>query len=71
MISATSTHDVDMIRFLQPECPVYEFDDQRICQTAKQFAEHHLSSHEIISFGKEILSFVSSDLGSGTAGGGT
>ena len=34
VISATSTHDVDMIRFLAPECPVYEFDAQRIRHTA-------------------------------------
>ena len=67
VVSATSTHDVDMIRFLQPECPVYEFDAQRIHQTASQFAERHLPSHEELSFGKEILSFVSFDLGWATA----
>jgi len=60
VISATSTHDVDMIRFLAPECPVNDFDAERILITASQFAEHHISSHETILFGKEILLFVSS-----------
>ncbi|CBY38107.1 unnamed protein product, partial [Oikopleura dioica] len=60
VISATSPHDADMIRFLEPECPVYSFDASRILHTANKFAEDQLSSDQISLFGEEILSFVSS-----------
>ncbi|CAG5080134.1 Oidioi.mRNA.OKI2018_I69.PAR.g9483.t1.cds [Oikopleura dioica] len=59
VISCSSTHDADMIRFLQPECPVYFFDAPRLLIAVNNFYRYHqLPAHPESS--KDFLSLISS-----------